>query len=400
MDKVNMSVAILPMAADFSWDSSEQGLIQSSIFWGYAATQVIGGLLSTRYGALAWGIQNSEVSEVFVHFGLQRLSPGQETCTDRHTHTHIHLQCRSFKNPIYPNHATDDAPQVERGCSFSLWLSGPLPQCWLHWLPNFRQRRGFLVGGVPLPFFSDTSWKKSNTVLLATTKAMRKPSLQTTLSKNDMHSLGRVRKPGSFWSLIFSSSVLKRSLKLSKPKTHRPAGACASVHPPGGLRSLSGARGHRWRPGACGGASDGGHLGPRGGAEPGGEHLGRWEDGWLHLGVAAGASGDWQPWLAGLGSWMILLLMVGGLSFCWKSAFFNLLSLAVDVLLLWHPWSPLGSAVVCERRGQARQRGSGWRGDPMVADPPNSTALGGGGRSFLPWLWWLCLAHLDTDLFE
>ncbi|CAK9063875.1 Probable anion transporter 4 [Durusdinium trenchii] len=50
MDKVNMSVAILPMASDFSWDSGEQGLIQSSIFWGYAATQVVGGLLSTRFG--------------------------------------------------------------------------------------------------------------------------------------------------------------------------------------------------------------------------------------------------------------------------------------------------------------------------------------------------------------
>eukprot|EP00438_Fugacium_kawagutii_P014468 Skav223515 [mRNA] locus=scaffold1160:265595:266642:+ [translate_table: standard] len=50
MDKVNMSIAILPMATDFSWDSSEQGLIQSSIFWGYAATQVIGGLLATRFG--------------------------------------------------------------------------------------------------------------------------------------------------------------------------------------------------------------------------------------------------------------------------------------------------------------------------------------------------------------
>ena len=50
MDKVNMSVAILPMATDFSWDTQEQGLIQSSIFWGYAATQVLGGWLSTKFG--------------------------------------------------------------------------------------------------------------------------------------------------------------------------------------------------------------------------------------------------------------------------------------------------------------------------------------------------------------
>ncbi|CAE7211766.1 PHT4 [Symbiodinium natans] len=50
MDKVNMSVAILPMAEQMGWDSADEGVIQSSIFWGYAATQIIGGFLATRYG--------------------------------------------------------------------------------------------------------------------------------------------------------------------------------------------------------------------------------------------------------------------------------------------------------------------------------------------------------------
>mmetsp|Transcript_19747 Transcript_19747/g.37146 ORF Transcript_19747/g.37146 Transcript_19747/m.37146 type:complete len:504 (+) Transcript_19747:43-1554(+) len=50
MDKVNMSVAILPMAAEMGWDSADEGVIQSSIFWGYAATQIIGGFLATRFG--------------------------------------------------------------------------------------------------------------------------------------------------------------------------------------------------------------------------------------------------------------------------------------------------------------------------------------------------------------
>ncbi|CAE7258856.1 PHT4 [Symbiodinium sp. CCMP2456] len=50
MDKVNMSVAILPMAEQMGWDSADEGVIQSSIFWGYAATQIIGGFLATRFG--------------------------------------------------------------------------------------------------------------------------------------------------------------------------------------------------------------------------------------------------------------------------------------------------------------------------------------------------------------
>lgn len=38
-----MSVAILPMKAQFGWDSTTMGLVQSSFFWGYLLTQVRGG---------------------------------------------------------------------------------------------------------------------------------------------------------------------------------------------------------------------------------------------------------------------------------------------------------------------------------------------------------------------
>ena len=38
-DKVNMSIAIRPMAEDFGWSSSVSGIIQSSFFYGY----VLGG---------------------------------------------------------------------------------------------------------------------------------------------------------------------------------------------------------------------------------------------------------------------------------------------------------------------------------------------------------------------
>jgi ACS family sodium-dependent inorganic phosphate cotransporter len=42
LDKVNMSVAIVPMAASFGWSSIEKGLVQSAFFWGYAFTQIPG----------------------------------------------------------------------------------------------------------------------------------------------------------------------------------------------------------------------------------------------------------------------------------------------------------------------------------------------------------------------
>jgi len=35
-----MSIAILPMSAEYKWNPSTVGLIQSSFFWGYLLTQV------------------------------------------------------------------------------------------------------------------------------------------------------------------------------------------------------------------------------------------------------------------------------------------------------------------------------------------------------------------------
>jgi len=50
LDKVNMSVAIVPMAEHFGWTSVEKGLVQSAFFWGYAFTQIPGGWLAQKYG--------------------------------------------------------------------------------------------------------------------------------------------------------------------------------------------------------------------------------------------------------------------------------------------------------------------------------------------------------------
>ena len=50
IDRVNISVAIIPMAEDFGWDQTTRGFVLSSFFIGYMATQVLGGWLSDRYG--------------------------------------------------------------------------------------------------------------------------------------------------------------------------------------------------------------------------------------------------------------------------------------------------------------------------------------------------------------
>lgn len=59
MDRVNMSIAILPMSAEFNWNPATVGLIQSSFFWGYLLTQVAGGIWADTVGGktvLAFGV--------------------------------------------------------------------------------------------------------------------------------------------------------------------------------------------------------------------------------------------------------------------------------------------------------------------------------------------------------
>ena len=50
MDRVVISIAIIPMAADFGWSPEEQGRVLSSFFVGYLLTQIAGGWLAERLG--------------------------------------------------------------------------------------------------------------------------------------------------------------------------------------------------------------------------------------------------------------------------------------------------------------------------------------------------------------
>ena len=53
IDRVNISVAIIPMAKQFGWSDTERGLVLSSFFAGYMVTQVLGGWLAQKWGGKA-----------------------------------------------------------------------------------------------------------------------------------------------------------------------------------------------------------------------------------------------------------------------------------------------------------------------------------------------------------
>jgi MFS transporter, ACS family, solute carrier family 17 (sodium-dependent inorganic phosphate cotransporter), other len=50
MDKVNISIAIIPMAQDYGWSPTVAGLVQSSFFYGYFLSQLPGGSLTNAIG--------------------------------------------------------------------------------------------------------------------------------------------------------------------------------------------------------------------------------------------------------------------------------------------------------------------------------------------------------------
>ena len=49
-DRVNMSVAAIPMQVEFGWDETTKGLVMGSVFVGYLSSQLIGGWLADRFG--------------------------------------------------------------------------------------------------------------------------------------------------------------------------------------------------------------------------------------------------------------------------------------------------------------------------------------------------------------
>ena len=50
IDRVNISVAIIPMQEQFGWSESQVGIILGSFYFGYMITMILGGYLADKYG--------------------------------------------------------------------------------------------------------------------------------------------------------------------------------------------------------------------------------------------------------------------------------------------------------------------------------------------------------------
>ena len=65
IDRVNISVAIIPMADEFGWNVETQGTVLSFFFIGYLLTQIVGGRLADRYGGKASKRTNPNITDAF-----------------------------------------------------------------------------------------------------------------------------------------------------------------------------------------------------------------------------------------------------------------------------------------------------------------------------------------------
>lgn len=69
IDRICLSVAMLPLAAEMGWAEGAQGIVQSAFLWGYVSTQLVGGTLADRFGGkrvMAWGMVFFSVSSMLL----------------------------------------------------------------------------------------------------------------------------------------------------------------------------------------------------------------------------------------------------------------------------------------------------------------------------------------------
>ncbi|EIE19438.1 MFS general substrate transporter [Coccomyxa subellipsoidea C-169] len=75
MDRIVLSVAIVPIAKEFGFGIAAQGLIQSAFLWGYMGTQLLGGTMADRVGGklvMAWGIAVFSLTSLLMPLALSK----------------------------------------------------------------------------------------------------------------------------------------------------------------------------------------------------------------------------------------------------------------------------------------------------------------------------------------
>jgi Major Facilitator Superfamily len=69
VDRICMSVAVIPMSKSFGWSPAVQGFIGAAFLWGYMSTQLLGGEAAAKYGG------KLVISAAIVFFSLASLLP-------------------------------------------------------------------------------------------------------------------------------------------------------------------------------------------------------------------------------------------------------------------------------------------------------------------------------------
>src|SRR4029077_9245187 len=78
LDRVNVSVAIIPMARDLGYSPASQGLVLSAFFWGYIASQLAGGWIADRFGGkmvLGFGVGCWSLATLLTPWGASLSFP-------------------------------------------------------------------------------------------------------------------------------------------------------------------------------------------------------------------------------------------------------------------------------------------------------------------------------------
>lgn len=130
-DKVNISVAIIPMAEDFGWSSTVSGLVQSSFFFGYMLTQIPGGYIISKKGGrkilpLGVGLWSAATAAVPIMAGtMPGLMPFMLFCMPAHCmlgrqHAAIHMadrgDCASSEACNHLHNSCNACPQLLHIC--------------------------------------------------------------------------------------------------------------------------------------------------------------------------------------------------------------------------------------------------------------------------------------------
>lgn len=120
VDRVNISIAIIPLAKAKGYDDAARGLVLSSFFWGYLWFQLPGGLLADRFGGkrilgagvALWSVATFLTPLATVSFGLLLFMRAMLGVGE------------AFNFPAIHSIAARWAPASERARAISLHLSG------------------------------------------------------------------------------------------------------------------------------------------------------------------------------------------------------------------------------------------------------------------------------------